>query len=205
MDFTNIVLVQIAIFYCLAILLPTSRSNSSLKIAAIVVLIILSMSWYYRPDLMMKIGIGAWMGLVLLPMMLVRRLESLVSGSQYQAASRLAKWLRWLVPTDGMWTYHHLLAGLALAQTGHLDAAHEIFDRYQPNHIAGKRAIDRTEIGRSATALLYRSTDRWSEYIDWVQAQMNQSRSPSSELGIRQSRHDLGGLFAGTGRNWRFA
>ncbi|WP_310488148.1 rhomboid family intramembrane serine protease [Chamaesiphon sp. VAR_69_metabat_338] len=183
MDFTNIVLVQIAIFYCLAILLPTSRSNSSLKIAAIVVLIILSMSWYYRPDLMMKIGIGAWIGLVLLPMMLLRRLESLVNNSQYLAASRLARWLRWLVPTDGMWTYHHLLSGLALAQTGQIDAAHELFDRYQPNHSAGKRAIEQPDLGRSATALLYRSTDRWSEYIEWVQAQMTQSRLPSNELG----------------------
>jgi rhomboid protease GluP len=183
MDFTNIVLVQIAIFYCLAILLPTSRSNSSLKIAAIVVLIILSMSWYYRPDLMMKIGIGAWMVLVLLPMMLLRQLESLVSNSEYLAASRFAKWLRWLVPTDGMWTYHRLLTGLALAQTGQLDAAQAMFDRDRPRNLAGKGSIAQTNIGQSATALLYRSTDRWSEYIDWVQAQMNQSRLPSSELG----------------------
>jgi rhomboid protease GluP len=179
MDFTNIVLVQIAIFYCLAILLPTSRSNSSLKIAAIVVLMILSMSWYYRPELMMKIGIGAWMLLVLLPMMLLRRLESLVSNSRYLAASRLARWLRWLVPTDGMWTYHHLLEGIAVAQTGQLDAAKQIFDRYQSN-----RSSKQSEISRSATALLYRSTDRWPEYIAWVQEQMNQSRLPSSELGI---------------------
>lgn len=183
MDFTNIVLVQIAIFYCLAILLPTSRSNSSLKIAAIVVLIILSMSWYYRPDLMMKIGIGAWFLVVFLPMMMLRRLEGLVSSSQYLAASGLARWLRWLVPTDGMWTYHHLLAGLALAQAGQLDAANEIFDRFQPRNISGKRSRKQTDISRSATALLYRSTDRWSEYIEWVQAQMTQLRLPSSELG----------------------
>jgi rhomboid protease GluP len=183
MDFTNIVLVQIAIFYCLAILLPTSRSNSSLKIAAIVVLIILSMSWYYRPDLMMKIGIGAWIGLVLLPMMLVRRLEFLVSNSQYLAASELAQRLRWLVPTDGMWTYHHLLAGLALAQSGQLDLAHAIFDRYQPRSNSGRQPSKQTDLGRSATALLYRSTDRWSEYIAWVQTQIVQERLSPSDLG----------------------
>ncbi len=183
MDFTNIVLVQIAIFYCLAILLPTARSNSSLKIAAIVVLIILSMSWYYRPDLMMKIGIGAWIGLVLCPMMLVRRLEFLVSNSQYLAASELAQWLRWLVPTDGMWTYHHLLAGLALAQSGQLDTAHAIFDRYQPHSNAGRQSSKQTDIGRSATALLYRSTDRWPEYIEWVQTQIVQERLSPSDLG----------------------
>jgi rhomboid protease GluP len=182
MDFTNIVLVQIAIFSCLAILLPTSRSNSSLKIAAIVVLIVLSMSWYYRPDLMMKIGIGAWMVLVLLPVMLLRRLELLVGSSEYLAASRLAQWLRWLVPTDGMWMYHHLLEGLALAQTGQLDAAHQIFDRYQPGKIAGQKPRRQTEIGRSATALLYRSTDRWSEYIDWVEAQIIQERIQPGDL-----------------------
>jgi rhomboid protease GluP len=179
MDFTNIVLVQIAIFYCLAILLPTSRSNSSLKIAAIVVLIILSMSWYYRPDLMMKIGIGVWVGLVLFPMILVRRLEFLVSNAQYLAASELAQRLRWLVPTDGMWTYHHLLAGLALAQSGQLDLAHAIFDRFNSSRKSSKQ----TDLGRSATALLYRSTDRWSEYIAWVQAQIIQERLSPSDLG----------------------
>ncbi len=184
MNFTNIVLVQIAIFYCLAILLPTSRSNSSLKIAAIVVLIILSMSWYYQPVLMMKIGIGAWIGLVLFPMMMLRRLESLVRNSQYLAASRLARRLRWLIPTDGMWTYHHLLAGIALAQAGQLDLAHAIFDRYQPGNIAGKKSSKPTDLSRSATALLYRSTDRWQEYIVWMQAQMTQLRLPSSELGV---------------------
>lgn len=161
MDFTSIVLVQIAIFYCLATLLPTSRSNSTLKISAIVVLIILSMSWYFMPDRTSKIGIVAWIILLVIPMSLVARLESLVNKSQYVAASRLAGRLRWLMPTDGMWNYHYLLDGIALAGTGQIEAAQKIFDRYQPDN--------KTEIGRSATALLYRSTDRWQEYIDWVQ------------------------------------
>jgi rhomboid protease GluP len=176
MDFTSIVLVQIAIFYCLATLLPTSRSNSSLKIAAIVVLTILSMSWYFRPDLMAKIGIGAWIVLVLVPMLLMRHLESLVNSSEYLAANRLAKWLRWLAPTDGMWNYHHLLQGLAIAQTGQFDAAQQIFDRYQPEHTPYSKPARSTEIGRSATALLYRSTDRWSEYITWVRERITREQ-----------------------------
>ena len=168
MDFTSIVLVQIAIFYCLATLLPTSRSNSSLKISAVFVLIILSMSWYFMPDRMSKIGIGAWIVLVLIPMSLMQRLESLVNSSQYVAASRLAKWLRWLMPSDGMWDYHYLLDIIALAQTGQIEAAQELFDRYQRNN--------RTEIGRSATALLYRSTDRWHEYIVWVEERLTRGQ-----------------------------
>ena len=164
MDFTSIVLVQIAIFYCLAMLLPTSRSNTSLKISAVVVLILLSMSWYYQPERMAKIGIGAWVLLILIPMSLRQRLEALVAKSQYLAASRLARWLRWLMPTDGMWTYHQLLAGLEVAQTGQFEAAEAIFDR--------DRRGDRTELGRSATALLYRSTDRWHEYLAWVEGRL---------------------------------
>jgi rhomboid protease GluP len=160
MDFTSIVLIQIAIFSCVMTLLPTSRSNSSIKIGAIAVLTILAMSWYFVPQQAAKIGIGAWIGLFLLPMSLMYRLESLVASSKYLAASQLARWLRWLLPTDGMWTYHHLLRGIALAQTGQIKASDEIFTRYQTD--------DRTEIGRSATALLYRSTDRWHEYITWV-------------------------------------
>jgi rhomboid protease GluP len=164
MDFTSIVLVQIAIFSCLATLLPTSRTNSSLKVAAMVVLTILSMSFYVLPELMAKIGIGAWIILLLVPILLMRRLESLVNNSEYLAASKLARWLRWLVPTDGMWDYHHLLKGIAIAEKGQIEAARAIFDRY--------RSSDRTEIGRSITALLYRSTDRWQEYIDWVQQRL---------------------------------
>ncbi|WP_373542244.1 rhomboid family intramembrane serine protease [Chamaesiphon sp.] len=168
MDFTSIVLVQIAMFYCVAMLLPTSRSNTSLKISAVVVLIILSMSWYYQPERMSKIGIGAWIVLLLIPMSLMQRLESLIAKSQYLAASRLAKVLRWLMPTDGMWNYHQLLAGIEVAQTGQFEAAQAIFDR--------DRRGDRTEIGRSATALLYRSLDRWHEYIAWVEARLTREQ-----------------------------
>jgi rhomboid protease GluP len=196
MDFTNIVLIQIAIFYCLATLLPTSRSNSSLKIAAIVVLTILSMSWYFMPDLMAKLGIGACIVFLVLPMSLRHRLDSLVNSSQYLAASRLAKQLRWLMPTDGMWTYHHLLRGIALAQMGQIETAREIFEKYQPADVPAQKLLmpsgneqpalsaikvsrsspvgvrTQTEIGRSATALLYRSTDRWHEYIAWVEQRL---------------------------------
>jgi rhomboid protease GluP len=160
MDFTSIVLIQIAVFSCLATLLPTSRSNTSSKLAAIVVLAILGLSWYFLPLQAVRIGMTAWVGLLLLPMYLMYRLDSLVNNSQYLVASRLAKGLRWLLPTDGMWNYHHLLRGIALAHTGQIDAADAIFDRYQTD--------DRTELSRSATALLYRSTARWHEYVRWV-------------------------------------
>jgi rhomboid protease GluP len=169
MDFTSIVLIQIAIFSCLATLVPTSRTNSSLKIAAIAVLTILAISWYVVPHQMAQFGLGAWIFLLLLPMSLLRQLESLVVSSQYLAASQFAKRLRWLLPTDGMWNYHHLLEGIALAQTGQFEAARAIFDRYQSD--------DRTQLGRSATALLYRSTDRWQEYITWVEERLMPARS----------------------------
>jgi rhomboid protease GluP len=164
MDFTSIVLIQIAVFSCLATLLPTSRSNTSHKFAAIFILAILGWSWYFAPQQAVRIGMVAWVGLLLLPMYLMYRLESLVNNSQYLAASRLAKGLRWLLPTDGMWTYHHLLQGIALANMGQLEAADAIFDRYQSD--------DRTELSRSATALLYRSTDRWHEYVRWVKQRL---------------------------------
>lgn len=164
MDFTSIVLIQIIIFSCVAAVLPTSRSNLSLKLAAIAVLIILAVSWYVSPIQTVTIGIGAWLGLFLVPTLLMSRLNALAASSQYLAASQLAKWLRWLLPFDGMWTYHHLLRGLALAQTGEIAAADAIFDRYQYD--------DRTEIGRSATALLYRSTERWAEYVAWVKQRL---------------------------------
>jgi rhomboid protease GluP len=164
MDFTSIVVIQIAIFSCVMTLLPTSRSNSSIKIGAIAVLTILAMSWQLVPQQAAKIGTIAWIGLLLLPMMLMYRLESLVTSTKYLAASHLARWLRWLLPTDGMWNYHHLLRGIALAQTGQIQAADDIFAQYQTD--------DRTEIGRAATALLYRSTDRWHEYITWVKQRL---------------------------------
>jgi rhomboid protease GluP len=164
MDFTSIVLIQIAIFHCAAILLPNSRSYASIKIAALVVLTILAMAWSFVPAQTALIGVGAWAILVLVPTLLLRRLDLLVASSQYVPAIRLSRWLRWLIPSDGMWNYHHLLKGIAIAQMGQIEASQEIFDRYQSDN--------RTEIGRSATALLYRSTDRWEEYINWVQERL---------------------------------
>ncbi len=168
MDFTSIVFIQIAIFSCVVVLGPTSRSSLSLKLAAIVTLALVALSWYFVPQQMISIGGGAWLGLFLLPTLLVSRLNSLVAAAEYLAASRLARRLRWLLPSDGMWTYHHLLRGLALAQTGEIAAADEIFDRYQQD--------DRTELGRSATALLYRSTERWVEYVAWVKHRLTSPR-----------------------------
>ncbi|WP_310485639.1 rhomboid family intramembrane serine protease [Chamaesiphon sp. VAR_48_metabat_403] len=151
------------------------------------------MSWYFMPDLTVKIGIGAWIISVLIPMFSLQRLESLVDKSEYLAASRFAKWVRWLAPTDGMWNYHHLLAGIALAQAGQIETAHQIFDRYQPAALPPQSSssaalvkVDPTRrkqklssptaIGRSATALLYRATDRWSEYITWFRWRLTTDR-----------------------------
>ncbi len=128
------------------------------------------------PALMMKIGIGLWLLLVLIPMLLMRRLEALVDSSNYLAASNLAKWLRWLAPTDGMWNYHHLLQGLEVAQTGQFEAADKIFDRYQPDNLPYAKSQQQTDIGRSATALLYRATDRWPEYITWVRERLTREQ-----------------------------
>jgi rhomboid protease GluP len=164
MSFTNTVILQIIIFYCLVIAFHKSPTLKSIRVSAIGLPIIIGLCWYFAPKYTLGVGLGLWLLLILWPILLMRRLNILSVNAQFEQASRHAARMRWLMPTDGMWVYPQILRGLALWQQGEVTAAEAILSRYQ---------TDRRMMPRNAIALSYRIANRWADYLTWVNGQLS--------------------------------
>ncbi len=181
MDFTKTVILQIIVFYCLVIAFRKSPTLRSVRWSAIGIILIIGLCFYFKIKYILVVGLGLWLVLILWPLLLIRRLNSLLMQSQFDRARWLALGMRWLMPTDGMWVYPQILRGLALQQRGDAPAAEEIFSRYRS---------DLRLMPRMAIALSYRVANRWSELIVWVEKQQNlikieQDRSPVRTYYLR--------------------
>ncbi len=164
MSFTNTVILQIIVFYCLVIGLRKSPTVKSLRVSAIGVAIAIGLCWYFLPRYAIFVGLGLSLPLILLPVLLLRHLNTLLAAAEFDRARRLGWGLRWLMPTDGMWVYPQILRGMALWQKNEQTAAEELFSRYRADHRL---------MPRSAIALSYRLANRWAEYLVWVDCQMS--------------------------------
>jgi rhomboid protease GluP len=176
MSFTHTVIVQIIIFHCLAIALHKSPTLKSIRASAIGLSIVIGLSWYFAPKYTLVVSLGLWLLLILWPILMIRRLNTLVVNAQFDQASRHAARMRWLMPTDGMWVYPQILRGLALCQQGEVTAAEAILSRYQ---------ADRRMMSRHAIALSYRITNRWAEYLTWVDGQLSPIELERDQSTIR--------------------
>jgi rhomboid protease GluP len=181
MSFTNTVILQIIIFYCLVIALRKTPTVKSLRLGAFGVAVVSGWCWYGLPKYALGIGLGLYLPLVLLPMLLLRHLTSLLATAQFESAARWARGVRWLVPTDGMWVYPQILQGLAFWQQGKNTMATKIFHRHQ---------ADPRMMPRSAIALSYRLANSWAEYLAWADrqfspSQLERDRSPIKTYYLR--------------------
>jgi rhomboid protease GluP len=176
MNFTNTVILQIIIFYCLVIAFQKSPTVKSVRLCAIGLPIIMGWCWYFLPKYAVLIGLGLWLPLILLPIFLMRHLNALLAVAQFDRARRLVMGLRWLIPTDGMWVYPQILRGMTLWQQNEQPAAAELLNRYRN---------DQRLMPRSAIALSYRSTNRWDEYLAWVDSHMNSTELARDRSPLR--------------------
>lgn len=126
---------------------------------AVLVLGILAASYVLVPSQAGWISAVVWGLLVLVPLMGYARINHLVAQERYSLAHKLAWGLRWLHPADGLIEYPNILKAQALAQQGELEAARQIFKRYQSTS---------TQIGRMATALIYRLDSNWDDLLRWL-------------------------------------
>jgi rhomboid protease GluP len=164
MSFTNTVILQIIVFYCLVIALRQSPTVKSLRVSALGTPIAIGLCSYFLPRYAIFVGLGLSLPLILLPILLMRHLNALLAAAEFERAGRFARGLRWLVPTDGMWVYPQILQGMAWWQKNEHSAAEELLSRYRN---------DRRLMPRSAIALSYRLADRWAEYLVWADHQMS--------------------------------
>lgn len=155
----NIFLIQFVFFACVFMLFQATRMPRGWLAVAVLILGILAVSYVLVPDHAGWISAVAWSLWVLVPLIGYARINHLVAQERYGLAHKLAWGLRWLHPADGLLEYPDILKAQALAQQGELEAARQIFKRYQSSP---------SPMGRMATALMYRLDSNWDDLLRWL-------------------------------------
>jgi rhomboid protease GluP len=180
-------LIPILSGFSAVLMLIQPRQTAGWRIVALIILGCLAIGWLLPPlAILLPIAALIWAIFLLLPIQGFAQVERLVRCEQYQSAAQWMDCTRWLHPFDGWWDYPQLLRGLALAQSGQLAAAQQIFHQYP----TGKNAITRL-----ATILLHRLNGQWAEFVTWVQQQSRTSpvlQDPNVQLMYLRSLGELG-------------
>src|SRR5947209_18382418 len=88
------------------------------RLASLVVLLVTGAAWVIHSETAGFVGGGAWLALLLVPAMGIRKVSELASKQRYASARRWAIPLRFLHPAGAMRAQAELLRGLELAQAG---------------------------------------------------------------------------------------
>jgi rhomboid protease GluP len=171
----NLILIQLVALSCFLLLWRSAHLPRGWVLVAIGTLSVLAGTYLWLPAQAGWISGGFWFWLILVPSLGFNQVNRLLAQERYTLARRWAMGLRWLHPLDGLMTYPHLLRGLELAHQGDLATAQQIFARYHN---------DATAIGRTAQALLYRSTAQWEDLLAWADHLPAQARWREPTLGL---------------------
>jgi rhomboid protease GluP len=135
--------------------------NRGWRLAALAVLIVTGVSWVLLPNMAGFVGGGAWVALMLVPAIAMRKATELAEQQRYTSAHRLARTLRFLHPADGLLEQSEMLRALEVAQRGDFASALELVAPLKNNH---------TDTGRQATALSFRLRADWKGLLAWLRA-----------------------------------
>jgi rhomboid protease GluP len=133
------------------------------RLASLAVLLVTGGAWLINAETAGFVGGGAWLALLLVPAMGIRKVSELASKQRYTRARRWALPLRFLHPAAAMRAQAELLRGLEFAQAGNVAAA--------LNVLAPLRNND-TNIGRQATAQSFRLRGEWMNLVGWVRSEV---------------------------------
>jgi rhomboid protease GluP len=162
----NHILLFIACVSPLVLLAQTWRRgglNRGWRLAAFAVLLVTGAAWILRPETAGFIGGGAWLVLMLAPLLGLRKEAELVAQRRYASAWRLARALRFLHPADGLLEQSDLLRALDVAQRGDFGSALALL---------GKLRNDHTNVGRQAIAQTFRIRGDWNGLLRWLRGEL---------------------------------
>lgn len=114
----NHILLFLAIISPLAVLARALRSETapSWRIASFVVLAITGVTWILFRGVAGYVGAGAWLALLFLPSLGVKRVAELAASRQFAAAGRLAAFMQFLHPSAELREQVEVFRKLALQQ-----------------------------------------------------------------------------------------
>jgi len=162
----NHILLFVACVSPLVLLAQTWRRgglNRGWRLAAFAVLLVTGVAWILRPESAGFIGGGAWLVLMLAPLLGLRKEAELVAQRRYASAWRLARALRFLHPADGLLEQSDLLRALDVAQRGDFGSALALLEKLRN---------DQTSVGRQATAQTFRIRGDWNGLLGWFRDEL---------------------------------
>jgi rhomboid protease GluP len=162
----NHILLFIACISPLVMLAQTLRRGGLFRpwrLASVAVLLVTGGAWLVNADIAGFVGGGAWMALLLLPAIGIRKVSELASHQRYAAARRLVAPLPFLHPSSALRAQVQLLSALDRAQKGDAAGALAILDRLRNNQ---------TNVGRQAIAQSFRLRGEWTSLAGWIRAEV---------------------------------
>ena len=150
------------LFSCLtglALMLPRLRIGGKGWAALYFVLLLIDVAGGIKHSAALVYGSAlAWLGLVLLPALLVRGYHLHLLAQDFASAGRLARIIGCLHPADGWWEQPKLSRALELAQRDDLPAALESLSRLRANP---------SMVGFIANAWWFQLSQQWKELLAW--------------------------------------
>ena len=162
----NHILLFIACISPLIMLGQTLRRGGKFRawrIAAVAVLLVTAGAWLIDRDAAGFVGGGAWLVLLLLPAIALKKIAELASHERYGAASRWTLLLRFIHPAAELAPQARLFQALAMAQRGSSSQALALLDALRNNQ---------TSAGRQATAQSFRLHGEWTNLVGWVRSEV---------------------------------
>jgi rhomboid protease GluP len=155
----NTFFIQLVLFWGGITLLRSRRTPRGWLVVAGIILAVLAGTYLLIPAVAGLVSGSLWLVLVAVPLIGFAQVNRLTSQENYRLARQVAEIVKWLHPADGFVEFAKMLQGLELAQHGKMEPAIALLNQYQSS---------KTASGRMATALFYRLTARWDEYIRWT-------------------------------------
>lgn len=162
----NQVLLFLACVSPLVLLAQTWRRgglNRGWRIAAFAVLLVTGAAWLWKPDAAGFIGGGAWLVLLIIPLLGLRKAAELAAQQRYAAAWPLVRALHFLHPADGLLERSRLLRALDFTQRGNVASALALLEPLRNN---------RTNAGRQAIAQTFRIRGDWNGLLGWLRGEL---------------------------------
>ncbi|MEY2496122.1 MAG: hypothetical protein QOJ45_2614 [Verrucomicrobiota bacterium] len=133
------------------------------RLAAFAVLIVTGVAWLITPETAGFVGGGAWLALLFLPAVGLRKAAELASQQRFAPARRLSRALWFLHPAGALQAEAELLRALEMAERGDISSALSILGPLRNND---------TNVGRQATAQSFRLRGEWINLVGWVRREV---------------------------------
>jgi rhomboid protease GluP len=123
------------------------------------ILLLLAFSWVTFPDIAGYLVSPVWFVFALLPGLLMRQVNRMLSLRRHRRAWWLARIAGWLHPFDGWPQQAELVRALALFEQGRTDDASAIIRRL---------GSVETSLGRTARLIQAQQTGDWQSLLEWI-------------------------------------